>query len=267
MSQAARRTLQLLELVAESNAPGGLMEIAYRAGLDKSTAARLLGLLVERGWLQRDPETKKYSVGSTLVGMSTAAALSDPLRLHLFPLLQTLREKTSETISIQKRFGNVRMCVAGLESEEPLRRALPMGDALPLTSGPSGKVILAFAEESAIADAADGADEPGRSRLREDLEFIRAQGYLSTDGDRTPGVAAVSVPLFARDQVYGSVTVAGPSSRFTSEGRLAVLPSLLNAAGKFTSALGGSSARHEQWMATVPGGTAATLQSIRSTSQ
>jgi IclR family acetate operon transcriptional repressor len=266
MSQAARRTLQLLELVAESRSPGGLMDIADRSGFDKSTAARLLGLLVERGWLLRDPETKKYSVGPTLVGMSMVAGLSDPLRLHLFPLLHSLREETSETISLQRRFGNVRICVAGLESQESLRRALPMGEALPLASGPSGKTILAFAEESTIAEAVRVVDKLSCSRLRQDLEFISARGYLSTDGDRTPGVAAVSVPIFERDQAYGSMTVAGPSSRFTSEGRLAVLPALFDAASKFTFALGGTSARHQEWMAAFPSGTAKTIQSTRSTS-
>lgn len=252
MSQAARRTLELVEFVAESAKPAGLMEIADRAGLDKSTAARLLALLVERGWLLRDPETRKYSVGPTLVGMSMAAGLSDPLRLHLFPLLQMLREQTTETISLQRRFGNLRMCVAGLESQESLRRALPIGDALPLSSGPSGKVVLAFAEVSVIAEAERSVDELLAGRLRDDLQFIRAHGYLSTDGDRTPGVAAVSVPVFGRDQVYGSVTVAGPSTRFSAEGRLAILPTLLDVAGKFTAVLGGNPADHQRWLAGLP---------------
>ena len=250
MSQTARRTLQLVEAVA-AIPPAGLMELSEYTGFDKSTTARLLAPLVERAWLLRDPETRKYSVGPTLVGMSLSAGLSDLLRLHLFPLLQSIRGVTTETISLQRRFGNVRMCVSGMESQEALRRALPLGMALPLAAGPSGKVILAFAEDSDISNALSDLDERSQTRLHDDLAFIRKSGYLSTDSDRTPDVSAISVPLFAQDGVFGSVTVAGPMSRFTPGMRQRVLPALLDAAAKFTRALGGESVLYETWASAV----------------
>ena len=63
MSQTAARTLDLLEQIAGSSRPLKLMELAGATGLDKSTAARLLGFLEERALIQRQPATKGYGVG------------------------------------------------------------------------------------------------------------------------------------------------------------------------------------------------------------
>lgn len=247
MSQAAERTLILLEHVSRASAPVGLLEIAGRTGLDKTTCSRLLGLLVGRGWLVRDAETKKYSVGPTLVGISMSASLPDQVRLHFFPLLHELREASGETVSLQRRFGLLRVCVAGLESRESLRRSLPIGDSLPLTAGPSGKAILAFAGAEATADATAELDEPRRHAVHQHLRLIRDTGCLSTDGDRTPGVGAIAVPLFERSGVYGSLTLAGPSSRFDSAERRAALPLLLRVACDLTALLGGDTSRYRAW--------------------
>lgn len=252
VSQAADRTLLLLEHVARASAPTGLLEIAGDTGLDKTTTSRLLKLLVARGWLVRDEETKKYSVGPTLVGISMSASLPDQVRLHSFPLLHELREAAGETVSLQRRFGILRVCVAGLESRESLRRSLPIGDSLPLTAGPSGKVILAFAGSDVTAEATADMDEPKRRTVHEHLGLIRMHGFLSTDGDRTQGVGAIASPLFARDGVYGSLTVAGPSSRFDEAARRAALSSLLRTARDLTALLGGDTNRYTAWSAAVP---------------
>ncbi|HEY9522294.1 MAG TPA: IclR family transcriptional regulator [Thermopolyspora sp.] len=247
MSKAAERTLVLLEQVARASTPCGLLEIAGKAGLDKTTCSRLLTLLVARGWLVRDAETKKYSVGPTFVGTAMSASLPDQIRLHFFPLLQELREASGETVSLQRRFGQLRVCVAGLESREMLRRGLPVGDSLPLTAGPSGKVILAFAGADTLNELTAGLTHEQQQVVREHLQLARQVGYLSTDGDRTPGVGAISVPLFAHDGVYGSLTLAGPCSRFDAPTRQASLPALFGAARDLSALLGADPARYDAW--------------------
>lgn len=251
MSQSAARTLQLLEQVARSAAPPGLVEVATQAGLDKTTCARLLGLLEKGGWLLRDRTTKQYTVGPTLVRLSMTAGLPDLVRLQLLPLLHELHARSSETVSLQRRIGTLRICVAGLESHLPLRRGLPLGDALPLTAGPSGKVILAFADDAAVATLTPDLDQTTRTQLHTTLDAIRATGYLSLDGDRTPDVGAIAVPLFDHGSVYGSLTIAGPSSRFIPHVRLAALPYLLGSAQTFTAILGGDPTRYAPWIGAI----------------
>lgn len=249
--QAVSRALQLVELVARSPQPRGLMELAGEAQLDKSTTTRLLSTLVERGWVLRDQDTKRYSPGPTLVGMSMSAGLPDRLHLIAYPLVARLRDMTGETVSLQRRFQDVRVCVTGLESQEPVRRGLPLGMPLPLSSGPSGKAILAFVSGDSYRAASRDLSPDERRALEKDLAAIRDHGFLSTDGDRTPGVAAVSVPLFSGEAVYGSLTVAGPSSRFTSGDRLHAVDALLAAAKELTQALAGDVSLFERWRAQI----------------
>lgn len=249
--QAVSRALQLVELIARSPQPRGLMELAGEAQLDKSTSMRLLSTLVERGWVLRDQDTKRYSAGPTLVGMSMIAGLPDRLHLIAYPLVASLRDKTGETVSLQRRFQDVRVCVTGLESQAPVRRGLPLGMPLPLSAGPSGKAILAFVSGDSYRAATRDLSPDARTGLEEDLSAIRDAGFLSTDGDRTPDVAAVSVPLFSGESVYGSLTVAGPSSRFTSENRLQAVGPLLAAAKDLTQALAGDVSLFDRWRAQI----------------
>lgn len=85
MSQAAGRTLDLLETIANSSRPLRLMELVETTGVDKSTATRLLRFLQERTLIRRDPATKCYAVGPGLLSLSAVAIRSAPASERISP--------------------------------------------------------------------------------------------------------------------------------------------------------------------------------------
>jgi DNA-binding IclR family transcriptional regulator len=121
---------------------------------------------------------------------------------------------------------------------------LTVGEPVALWSGPTGKVIFAFLSEGECealrrrARAAGIAAEPLDTHLRE----AREAGWLSTVGDRTAGVAALSAPVFDQHGVVGSLTVAGPAERWTSERMAGFAPTLLAAAGTLSAEVGAEAA-------------------------
>jgi DNA-binding IclR family transcriptional regulator len=244
MSKTAERTLTLMDQVARAEEPCGLVELASRADLDKSTAARLLGYLEERGLLKRDAASKRYSVGPALVSFAAVVIRGSDLPHLAQPHLVSLRDASEETVSLHVRAGDERVCVAGAESLQPLRRVLTVGEPVALWSGPTGKVIFAFLSEGECealrrrARAAGIAAEPLDTHLRE----AREAGWLSTVGDRTAGVAALSAPVFDQHGVVGSLTVAGPAERWTSERMAGFAPTLLAAAGTLSAEVGAEAA-------------------------
>lgn len=241
MSQTAERTFDLLEHVARSEAPLGLMELASETGIDKSTAARLLNFLEHRSLVAREPETRKYSVGTRLISISTLALRQLDLPRLALPELATLRDETAETTNLHIRAGDEALCVTGVESEQVVRRVLPLGEHRPLSTGPSAKAILAFLPEQEAAEIV--ARVPAgtqRRKLLDQLRSIREQGYIAVVGDRTPGVGAISAPVFGRGGIEGSITVAGPAERWTLEAMAAAAPRVLDAANRLSQALGGA---------------------------
>jgi len=240
MSRTATRTFDLFEAVVQSAIPLGLMDIAEATGMDKSTAQRLLGFLVERELLTRDT-AKRYLLGPASFAMAASIGSRSDLRTVVAPALRQLRDASGETVSVHLAVGNRRVCVDGLESTAVIRRVVPLGDSLSLHQGPSGKAILAYLPEPRIDAVLNeaGVKRLDRKEIRDELEHIRSQGYLLTVGDRSPGVRAISAAMFDVRGVTASLTIAGPSERFTEEGADSLRPLLLATTADISRSLGG----------------------------
>lgn len=234
MNRSVARTLQLLDAVAYVGVRGaGLMELSETTGLDKSTALRLLETARVEQWLTRDNATRRYRLGAKALAL-TSRQQSDVAMLTVQSELQRLRETSGETASFHLRAGDVRVAVVGVESQHEIRRAFRSGEICPLSRGAASKAVLAYvdpAEQELILD--DGDD---RTSVFEQLEAVRRQGFLSTDGDRTVGVGAVASPVFAGSRVLGSIAVSGPSSRFDGAARERVAPTVAQRAKRLNVA-------------------------------
>jgi DNA-binding IclR family transcriptional regulator len=239
MSRTAHRTLDLLELVARSDAPLGLMEVAEATGLDKSTSARLLAVLESRGLIERDAITRRYGSGPRLIWLGVLAAERSDLRRVAEPFATALRDETEETVSLHIRIGDDRVCVGGAESRQDVRRVLVVGEPVPLPLGPTGKTILAFLPETEQADLVDRLASGGAESLRAELAEIRAHGWTDMDDGRTRGVGALSVPIIGAGGLVAAMTVAGPSDRWHADARSAARERVLRCARQIGAGLGG----------------------------
>jgi DNA-binding IclR family transcriptional regulator len=67
---------------------------------------------------------------------------------------------------------------------------------MPLDRGAASKIILAYLgpRELRAVKLADQSPE-----LRENLQAIRTQGFSVTEGEVTPGVIGIAVPIFRND--------------------------------------------------------------------
>ncbi|KJS83216.1 MAG: hypothetical protein JM58_13205, partial [Peptococcaceae bacterium BICA1-8] len=116
-----------------------------------------------------------------------------------------------------------------------LKRHATIGDQLPLYSGASGKVLLAFQSDDFIDEVLSEKLEPFTSNtitnvdlLRENLKRIRDKGYEITIGEREEGLCSIAVPIRNhKGAVFATLTVSGPEFRFTPELVNKVLTSLI----------------------------------------
>ena len=68
-------------------------------------------------------------------------------------------------------------------------------------------------------------------RLLDELTRIRNLGYALSKGERNPDAFSLAAPVFERkDQLIGSLAIAGPISRFTPESEKIYLTDLMIAA-------------------------------------
>ncbi len=78
----------------------GIADLARAVGLNKSTTYRYVATLAKLGYLQQDPDTKKYSLGPRVVDLGFAAINSMEITRVAARYLQALSDETGYTVSM-----------------------------------------------------------------------------------------------------------------------------------------------------------------------
>jgi IclR family transcriptional regulator, acetate operon repressor len=228
-----------------------LVDISQRLGLHKSTAHRLLSLLKKKGLVVVDPTTQLYSLGPALVDLAWIVLRQQDLRNVCRPYLEQLRQATNETVSLNIRMGNTRVCIEELQSDQEIKYSQAHGLTAPLHVGAPGKALLAFLPDAeldhVLATLTFTPLTPetitDQDALRVELAKTRARGYAVSVGERSPWAAAVAAPIRDRSgQTVAAVSVLGPSQRLTSRVLKELGIQVIKVAKEISAALGYSAA-------------------------
>jgi len=220
---AVDRAISLLSAFQPGDRALTLAALAERTRLYKSTVLRLLASLEHGGLVQRF-EDGRYGLGAEVARLHGIYASSFSLEHVVLPVLHALVADTGESAAYHVPQGEARLCLYRVDSPQPIRDHIRAGDLLPAGRGSGGRVLAAFS-------GLEAANEDERILN----ERIRAQGYYAASGDRLPGVAGISAPVFRGNGVLsGAVTLTMPANRYTD----AHIPSVLSAARALTGRVG-----------------------------
>jgi len=244
-AQTAWRVLELLQLFVRSEDHMTLAELSRRTGLNRTTTYRLLSVLEEQSFVTREPGSRRYLAGSGLISLSAIILSRIDVRVAARPTMARIAEYTTETVTLHVRHMTNRICIDGIEARQAIRRAVQLGETLPLYAGPSGKVILAYMDPDEIEGILHLAAEAGHNvmAVRQQLKAIRDRGYMASVGDRTPDVGGLSMPLFDANGIAGSLTVAGPGDRWNQKAMEAAAGYALVQCQALSASLGSSGNR------------------------
>ena len=196
---AVDRALSLLGAYREGDRSLTLNDLAARTGLVKSTVLRLLASLSHFGLVQRDEEGR-YSLGPEIARLQSIYTRSFSLESVVVPELRALVDRTRESAVYHVRQGDLRLVLYRVDSPQPIRDHVNVGDVMPLDRGAGGRVLTAF----------EGAEGSLYDR-------IRREGVVAVVGDRSPELAGIAAPVFKAGGVLaGAVTLTMPANRFTS---------------------------------------------------
>ncbi len=209
--RALERGLDILSCFQGASTPVPLTAIAGNVDLSLSTALRILGTLEKKGFITRDDATKRYSLGPSLLGLTSAAQRMNSLSMTALPFMRELNAKYDETISLYIASGMQRVCIQRVDSSQALRQVVSIGDILPLGLGAGGKVLTSWLAESQDIDLAVHAPTLSAATL----EQVRQNGYATSFNERGEGIYGVAAPVRdCNDNVVASLSLSGPTARF-----------------------------------------------------
>ena len=201
------RAIDLLECFTEAKTEMGATELAKLMGVSKPSAYRLAETLLTRGYLTKNPERLRYQIGPKVLNLSKVFFYKADIRTMALPHMNKIRDTFDEGVTIFMVMGNKRVCVASVESTQPLRRVISVGEALPLGIGAPGKLFVAYQG----VDSYQGLN-------KHELDQIRERGYSVSHEETGGNISAVAVPIRNHlGQVIGALTMAGLSLRYSEE--------------------------------------------------
>jgi IclR family acetate operon transcriptional repressor len=251
--RALSRGIEVLKAVAADRAARGLalIEIANATSLHKSTAHRIVGVLVREELLIRDEETERYRLG--VAALELGGAYLDRLtpRREAMPFLEKLMVQTNETVHLGILEGHEVVYVEKIEAPANVIVHTRIGHREQVHCNALGKAILAYLPERDLtAIVARGL--PARTRntitdpvkLRAALGQVRKRGYaVSLEESRELVHAVAATILDHRAYPVAAVVISGLKQRLPSE-RLQELGLLLkDAAIAISSRMGYSADR------------------------
>ena len=221
--QSLERALDLLEALAGTDELG-VSDLAARTGLVPSTAHRLLGTLVSRGYAAQSPASGRYLLGYKLLELTSGLQdRLERLRSAARPHLEAIMERTGETTNLVVLEGANAVYIESVTGTRSVRLFTEIGQTIPAHTSGSGKALLAWraaadVDGAARRRAAAGLDaahaDHASRRCMEDLAQIRRRGYATDDEEHELGVACVATPVLdATGLPLAAISVSGPTPR------------------------------------------------------
>ncbi|WP_414166988.1 IclR family transcriptional regulator [Streptoverticillium reticulum] len=246
--QNVLNALRTLEEVA-ARQPAGVAELARALGLPKSSVQRALVTLHGAGWIRPTGElVTRWAVTTKALQVGRSATGELGLRDVALPVLEELRRRTDETVHLTVPEGGKVVLIERLETSQPVRIVLPLGQQLPLHASSNGKAVLAASPPETIERyLAEGLPRytdttiTDPERLRAELAVIRARGYAVNGGEWRSDVSAVAAAVVAAGcgPPVAGISVNVPTSRMSETSRTAFGALVAEAAKTLGAALEG----------------------------
>ncbi|MWA05386.1 helix-turn-helix domain-containing protein [Actinomadura sp. LD22] len=220
-SQSLERGLAILSAFAESGAVLGIADLARAVGLSRSSAHRYVSTLAKLGYVQQDPDTRKYSLGPRVIDLGFAALSSMEMTRVAARHLQSLSDETGFAASMAVLDGPDIVYVDRRRSRRPnglvVDLNLHVGSRLPAYCTSMGKVLLAHREPAALRVLLDRTNLArrgpntitAREQLMSVLAKVRRSGIAVNDEELAPGLRSVAAPVRDRSgAVVAAINVA-----------------------------------------------------------
>jgi IclR family transcriptional regulator, pca regulon regulatory protein len=220
-SQSLERGLAILSAFDSDRPLIGVSELSRELALSRSTAHRYIATLARLGYLQQDPDSKRYRLGPKVLDLGFSAINSMDVREISAPHLRRLSDETGHTVNLAILDGTdvvyIERCRTAQPGQRDIDLNLHVGARLPAYCTAMGKAILAFVPEDRREAIIERIDFVSRgpntitdpAEFRAELERIRVSGFAVNDEELAYGLRSIAAPIQAHSgEVLAALNLA-----------------------------------------------------------
>ncbi len=212
-----KKAFLILNAISKNAQGLRISEISSTLDISKSTVHGIAAALEEQGAILRDPITKKYTIGVTLMELGKAAYERIDFKKIAKPIMEELMEQCQETVFLGIRNGSRATIVDIVESRKDFKITSPIGTSMPLQAGAVGKVFLALMNpkdsqkylqlKPLIRFTDNTIIDP--EHYAEELKRVRKSGFATDNEEYISGVRAVAAPITPYGAYLPAIWVVG----------------------------------------------------------
>ena len=245
--QVLDRAFSVLDVLADNGGEMGAAQLVAHLGLNKTTVHRLLAILQERRYLERNAANGKYRLGWRLHELGALAVSGVDLFDAARPCIERLVKATGETAHLGILRGDEVISLVNVEGSRTVRTPSTVGGRYPSHCTSIGKAILAHLPEAARTRLIENIQFRSFTRhtcidaenLRKDLDAVRRRGYAIDNEEIEEGLRCVGAPVWDHnEQVAAGISIAGPAYRVGGAHLPKLIQAVMAAAKDLSAALG-----------------------------
>jgi DNA-binding IclR family transcriptional regulator len=233
MTEISKTADQALTVLIEVSERGPLSpaQLARSLELNRTVVHRLLSTLHRRGFVARGEDG--YVPGALLVRL--ADHVQPEMRAMARRTMSQLADEVGETVVMHVPDGDDAVVLEQVVADNNVVRVQhEIGSRHPLVAGASGRALLAFMGDAAVARATRKLDKPD-AVLRQ-LDGVRQLGYAVSHDELQQGVQGLAVPVLVDGSVAtASLAILVPTTRAGNV--VTYVDTLTDAAGRLSDAL------------------------------
>jgi len=223
VDQAAR---VLINMAKSQETAMRLTDIFREVDISPSKAFSILATLNKYGFIEKDPQTKTYSLGLGLLYLANRVLDRLDIRDIVTPFVEELSKQTRKTVIFGLINGEHVFVVAKREGDPFMDISIRLGHRFHITFGSLGKAIVPFLPETERNKILSrkklyfygDPSRMDRDRLLKEMEQCRKLGFAEEIGDIRPGIHAISAPVMGpRGKVIGCIALVGTFAESLAE--------------------------------------------------
>lgn len=242
---AARRCLQILEVLAQEPYLFGLAEIAERLSLPKSTLYRLLGMLEDAGYVEEEPATGRYSLSAKVLWIGSSYLRGSAVQRCAHSALIQLSNATGAMSHLGVWDSGSVLILHTTDPPNAASLFVEVGERRPLHCTALGKALLVGRppeEIKSLCEAGLIAFTPRTittaAELEEELERVRQTGVAFDNEEYATGLRCIAAPVRNQSGVVAAMGISGDLNLITDEAMLRLAKQVRDAALQVSAQLG-----------------------------
>lgn len=224
--QSVERALQILECFSGPISELGITELASSMELGKSTIYGLVNTLVQAGYLEQNPDNKRYRLGLKLFELGCIVQNRMDIRETARPYLKELSNQFQMTVHMGLYKEREVVYIDKMDAPNTRIVYSQVGKRAPMYCTGIGKAVLAELKP-AEAELVLGSGKLERltvntmteeAAIQKELEKIRRQGYAVDNEEVELGLRCVAVSMKDyRGNPTAAISISSSSAQMTEE--------------------------------------------------